>query len=336
MPGVLPLRRFQLGQEVTPGSAVAATTRWNGIAPMWKDARKITFPPQQVGLLTPTTTSLTEMVLGELELPEQAASFEQLPYLFDMGIKTVSGVQDGAGTGYVYTYAYPTTAANTIKTYTLETGDDTQESEAAYCFAKKIKISGSGGKEAGPVMVSADIVGRQVSASTYTGSLSIPTVAYIPFAKAKLYIDAIGGTMGSTQKTGTFLGFEWELETGWDYYFTGDGNLYFTGHKNTGIKGTCKITFEHDSTANTELDTNWRGEVARQIRISLLGAALGTPATEATKAVRLSMVGKWIEFDKVDEDNGNDILEGTFQFGYDATPASFGSVVVVNENSTLT
>ena len=40
----------------------------------------------------------------------------------------ITGTADGAGTGKIYTYTFPTTAKKVIKTYTIEGGDD-QEAE---------------------------------------------------------------------------------------------------------------------------------------------------------------------------------------------------------------
>jgi hypothetical protein len=199
-----------------------------------------------------------------------------------------------------------------------------------YCFVESMALRGEQG---GPLMVSANWIGRQMSLCTFTGALSIATVEEILFSKGKLYIDAIGGTYGSTQKSNTLLGADLNLTTGWIASDPGDGNLYFMFHKYapTVFNAELQVTFEHDATSIAE-KVKWRAQTAFKIQLKFEGSALGSAGTTYTyKTLIINLAGKWTKFNKIDERNGNDIVTGTFQARYNATAASVGQVIVVNE-----
>lgn len=328
MPGIRKLRRIQLGREVTPGTAVAATSIWRGIGTL-EDRRVTEFTEEDVGNVAGYTRTSNPKQEGHLTMEEVDATFEQLFHILEAGIKNVgTGVADGAGTGKIYAYPLPSTALNTIKPYTIEGGDDQEAEEMEYSFVEEFKLTGEGG---GPVKVSAEWVGRTITVTTFTGALSVPSVESILFSLGKLFIDAIGGTIGTTQKSNTFLKMEVTIRTGWKAVWTGDGGLYFTFNKQIGPEVIANITFEHDGSATAE-KVNWRAQTARQIRIQFEGSNLGTPGTSFTKkTLRIDLVGKWEKFEKLGEENGNDIVAGSFRARYDGTPAKFAELTVVNE-----
>lgn len=330
--GVKALRKIQIGIESTAGTAVAADEIWRGRGTI-EDELEIKFPEEDVGYLSPLNRSYIPKVGGKIELEEIEATFEQLPYLLTCGVlKVESGTADGAGTGKIYEFIAPTTAEAAISSLTIEGGDDAGEEEMAYCFAEKITLSGKGGEA---VMMSATMLGRQVAASTFTGSLTLDTVEEILAGKGKLYIDAVAGTIGTTLKSNTFREFKLEIETGWKRKFTGDGQVYFSFIEQVGPKVNLEITFEHDAIAVAQKVT-WRAETPQQIRLIFTGGALTTPGTAYTyKTLTIDLAGMWEKFDKIDEEDGNDIIKGTFRGGYDATAALFLEMVVVNEVASL-
>jgi hypothetical protein len=311
---------------------VAATTLWRGSGTI-DDQREVKFSEEDIGYVSGLDRTYVPKVLAALSLDDVEATFEQLPYILAAGVKNVvSGAADGTGSDKVYAYPFPTTSVNSIKTYTLEGGDNQQEEEVEYAFVEAFKLSGKPGEA---VMMSADWRGRQVTASTKTGALAVPTVEEILFSKGKLYIDAVGGTLGTTQKSNTFLGMDLSVKTGWIPVFTADGNLYFSFHKSTMPEVTLDITFEHDGTATAE-KANWRNQTARQIRLDFDGSAVTTPGTDfSTKKLRIDLAGKWEKFEKLDENDGNDIVKGTFRVRYNATAALFAEIKVVNELASL-
>lgn len=330
MAGVKALRKLQLGLEGTKGTALAATTIWRGMG-MLEDTREVIMVDEDVGYLSGVNRSYTPKLEARLSMAATPATFEQLPYIFDAGIHTDAAAADGTGSGYVYAYVFPTTAADTISTYTIEGGDDFEAEEMEYSFVEGFALEGAAGAS---WMMSADWVGRQCSTSTFTGALTIPTVEEVIFGKSKLYIDADTATIGTTQQTTTFLAASLNVTTGWKPVYTGDGNKYFTFDKNVGPQITLDVTFEHDAFAQLQKD-GWRSESPQQVRIIVEGTALTTAATYTYKTLIIDLAGKWETFDKIDELNGNDVVRGRLVGGYSSAGALFCEIIVVNELAAL-
>lgn len=332
MPGSKALRKIQLGREATPGTAVAATTLWRGLG-VPEDLREAVDVEEDIGIMGGADRSYIASVDAQFELESVPATFEQIFHIFEGGIKLVgTGVADGAGSGKIYAYTFPTTVKNTIKTYTIEGGDDQQAEEMEYSFVSEFGLEGAA-KEA--LMMTATWKGRQITNTTFTGAISVPTVEDIIFNKGKLYIDAIGGTIGTTLISNSFLSMSLSCVTGWQAVSTADGNLYFSLVKSVKPELTCEITFEHDATAVAE-KTNWRALTSRLIRIQFEGTALASPGTAYTyKTLRLDMAGRWSNFDKLGEQDGNDILTGTFSSRYNPTAGYMATFTVVNEIATV-
>lgn len=328
--GIKNLRRIQIGAESTAGTAVAATAKLRMLGTL-EDQREVMFADENVGYLSGVDRTYIPKLLAAIA-SEGDATFEQLPYLLNAGIELSAGVQDGAGTGYLYTYDLPTTAQNTLETYTIEGGDDTQAEEMEYSFVENLVLSGAPGEA---WMMKADWLGRQVSKATFTASLDLDPVETILFSKTKLYIDAASGTIGTTLKSSTLLGAELSIKTGLVPVFTGDGNLYFTFTKCVGPEVLLKVTFEHNASAVAEKDA-WIAQTARVIRLITQGLALTTAGTAYTyKTLQIDLAGKWEKFEKIDEQDGNDIVTGTFRARYNDDAELFGQILVVNELSAL-
>ena len=333
MPGLKALRRIQLGQESVDGTPVVATAIWRGLGTI-EDTREVVFPEEDVGFVSPIDRSYTPKLEGALAMDPIEATFEQLPYILTAGVKDITtGLADGPGTDLIYAYTFSTTAKNTIQIFTLEGGDDTQAEEFNYCFVTDFKLEG---EAFAAWMMSANWVGREVTPTTFTGSISIPTVEEILFSKTKLYIDAIGGTLGSTQISNTLLSASLDVVTGFKPVPTGDGNLFYSLHAlKERPQVTLSVTFEHDGSATAEI-VNWRAETPQLLRLECEGSAVATPGTlHSNKLLLIDLTGRWESFEKIGEQDGNDVVTGVFRAGYHATPATFAEVTVVNELTTL-
>lgn len=329
------LRRLQIGVESTdaPGTAVAATTllRMTGTI---QDTRETVFAEEDVGYLSGVDRTYVPKVGAELEV-EGEATFEQLPYILKAGVDHAAATTD-TGTGYIWTFNFPTTAAKNLNTYTIEGGDDQACEKTSYAFVTEFALSG----EAGAAWkMSASWVGRAINDTdsfTDSASVTLSTVEEMLFSKTKLFIDnATASTdMGLTQKSNTLIGAELNVTTGWGPVFTGEGNLYFSFIKCAEPEILLKITFEHDGSATAE-KTAWRAQTARQIRLQCLGSALTTAGAYTYKTVNIDLVGKWETFDAIEDKDGNDIVTGTFRARYNSTTTTFASITVVNNLATM-
>src|SRR3990172_1851217 len=225
MAGVKLLRKLQLGREATAGTSRASNTHWRGVGGLGvvEEKGEIKFPDENVGIIGGTDRSYISKLAGAISFESVEATFEQFPHILEAGVKLVgTGVADGPGSGKIYAYPFPTTALNTIKTYTIEGGDNQQAEEMEYAFVDSFKLSGNPGEA---LMMDAQWIGRQVINTTFTGAISIPTVEEILFTKSKLYIDAVGGTLGTTLVSDTLLGFEFSVKTGIIPKLTANGQL---------------------------------------------------------------------------------------------------------------
>lgn len=325
--GIRGLAQVQLGREATPGTAVPPTTIWRGRG-MLQDDRVIKFPSEDVGILTGTDRSYIPKLGGSLLLESVPATFEQFPHILEMAVKTAAATADGAGSDFIYEYPFPTTAANTIKTYSCYTGDNTEAEVMEYCFATDFTLTGDEGEA---WMMSANLTGRQVAVSTFSATAPIPTVEEMLFQKTKLYIDAATAAWGGTLKSNTLLAAQLTYKTGNKAIFTADGNLYFSAHKSVAPEIRLKLTYEHD-TIGIAQKVAARAQTSQKIRLLTTGSALTSAGTTySVKTMIIDVVGKYEKFGKIGERNGNDIIEFELVGRYNADAASAGLIYIVNE-----
>lgn len=328
MSGIKALRRIQLGREATAGTIVAATTKWRGTGTI-EDMRTMEFPAEDVGILPGTTRSYVPKLLAGLHIDQVPATFEQVGHIFEMAIAgSTGGVQDGSGP-YVYTYPFPSTAGNTVNSYTIEGGDNQEAEVMEYGHILNFNMSGTAGEA---WMVDADIRGRQVALQAFTSSTAatLPTVEECLVSKTKVYIDSSTGAYGGTQVSNTVLSASLKYITGLKAKYTADGNLYFSFLQTTPPEAEIAITFEHDATSAAE-KVNWRAQTPRLIQLKCEGSTVAIAgSTYSRKTLIVNAAGKWSKFAKIGERDGNDILEGTFKVAYDETAAKYGNIILVN------
>lgn len=340
MAGAKWAQKIQLGRESSAGAAVAATTIWRGLGGMLKDNTEVTMVEELTGVPLPTTRNYIGKEEGALSMAATPASFEQLPHILEAGIKSVgTGAADGSGTDKIYAYPVGMTTANTIKTYTIETGDNQQAEEMDYCFVEKFTLSGERGQA---VMVSADWIGRHVVNTTFTGSLTIPTAETILAPRSWFFIDAVSDVIGTTQISETLLKWELSVQTGWRPKYTLDSELVGGGKRfafayfdRDTFKAEFKATFEHNATAVAQ-KTLFRAGTPRLFQIKIPGSALATAGTLYTnKFLIIDMAAVYTDWDALDAEDGNGIASVTAQIGYDPTAAKGLSITVVNELTTV-
>jgi hypothetical protein len=175
--GTKAMRKIQLGVEATPGTPVPATALWRGVGVL-EDTRMIVFPKEDIGIGPGADRSYLASVGAKLNLSPIEETFEQGPYLFEMGAKKLgTGVADGAGSGKIYSYPFWTTPANkltqpTLGIRTVEAGDDMGIEVMEFAFADSITLDGKGD---GGWMMSGTLMGRQLTA---VAVLNATTIAF--------------------------------------------------------------------------------------------------------------------------------------------------------------
>ncbi len=318
-------RKAQLGREGTKGSAVAATALWRGMATM-EDLTTLERVEEDVGVYGGYGRLEKVSIGAQIDLPGQPATYQQLPHIFEAGIKSIG---TGSGTGATWTFAYTvsTSSANTIKTYTWEVGDGIEAEEAEYCFVESFELSGAVNEM---LQVSATWRGRQVIADAFTGSISAVAANAVVFNTGTLFIDDAGATLGDTQVSNSFRSFSLSVETGYKAIWTGEGSLYFTYEKLTDPVITLEITAEHDATwkGSGGEKAAWRAKTGRLVRVTFSGTG--------SERLQIDLAGKWETFGSLEEDEGNSVLRGSMFAYFNTTDNLFCEIEVRKAAKTIT
>ena len=320
--------RVQLGKETTSGTAVSCDVIWRGPYGDIEDARTRNIVEEQVGLIAVSERSYDSQIAAMLSMPETEFTFEQAPHIFEASIGAAT---TGGTTGaYTYTYALPqSNTLNTLSTYTIEAGNavvtgDVREME--YSFVESWTLSGRQGEA---WKISANWRGRQVSESSFTGALSLQTVEEALFSKTSLFIDATGGTIGSTQETGVLVAASFDFTSGVVPVFTGDGQLYFTAHKFIRPALNFTITLELESTDTTVKEERDAYE-ANSIRLIQLNCD-GT----SNRNLTIDMAAKYDSVGTYQDDNGNTTVQLSGHAVLSTTDSEYFTAVITNALSAL-
>ena len=331
MAGSRALRKLQFGKETTAGTNVAGTTIWRGMGVI-KDERDIVFPEEDVGILGGTDRNYEARKWSTLSMPAVEGTFEQIPYIFEAGIKAATATADGAGDGYIYEYAASITSQNTINTYSWEGGDDQQAEEFSYGFVESFNLSGDG---QGALMMAADWVGQSTANASFTGAQSIPAVEEILVNNASLYIDNSGGTIGTTQVSSTLFGIDLNWDTGLQEYWAVDGSKEFSLIKFTSDEIVLDMTYEHNASAVTE-KAKYRDQSTRLVRLKFEGSSFTTAGTDySVKTMIIDLAGVYEDWSVLQDQDGNDVVTATLRCRYSGTDTLKAVITVCNELSAL-
>ncbi len=332
--GVKALNKIQMGPESTAGTAVAATTIWRGMGSREYDY-DIVQVMEEVGIAMRTNRFYNPRLGAKFNLDPVEATFQQLPYIFEGGVSIETPTQDGAGSDYIYNYKMPYTAMNSIRTYTFEGGDNVEAEEMEYGFCESFKISGNAAEG---VMMESVWRGRQLTDATFTAALSVPTLVpgdHIVFGGSTFYIDAVGGTIGSTAISNTLLSFELDVTTGLKAKYTNAAKYFDFIYFDAGsFDATLKLVYEHNAASEGQKDL-YKAVTPRLFRLYFPGPAVGTPGTTySTKAFFIDAAGTYTSNVYGDID-GNNTIEMEVKPSYDLTAALGLEFTVVNELSAL-
>jgi hypothetical protein len=323
---------FQLGKEGTRGTAVAATNRLL-IDSLSVDPGAVTHKPTPaVGTLTRQGPTSITRKLAQLKAAGPL-SYEQIGYFLGMGVK---GAVTAPATPplYVYTYNPDEISDPNPDTYTIErrlsdmlASPGYDDIEMEYCFARQFTIKGAEGEEA-VWQIDADIVGRQVTSTTLTGAIAVPTVEEILVLKTAVYINDTWAALGNTQITGQVLDFSLTYDTGLKELFCPDGNLFFSRYSFAGSPGRARgATLDLTmlvSTAMAAERTKAQAGATRFVQLKATGAS--------SKEVTLGMAVQHESGDiaEVGAKDGLRIVSMKLVPLYDATGAAHFKAVVKN------
>ena len=329
-------QKVLIAREATAGTPITSGfTVWRGMGEMLADERDVVIVPEIIGLSAQTTRNYTPRLGATLALAATEATFEQLPHLFEMGLKAATAAQDGAGSGYVYTYDLANTSEDTLKYYTVETGDTVAQRVGSYTFAESITLSWTATEA---LKMSAALRSRQ--SSNLSGGFdtsTIPTVETILGGTMSFYEDDAGTYPATTQVTGTVLSGDLTINTGRKpKYIADDGNLFFNFVyiDPTAFKIEGSMVLEHDAAA-IALVADFEANTTKVFRLQWEGSTLGTGATYTVKTLILDFACVITGVDALTDEEGNGVITINFESGYSITDTEHLTFTVVNELTTL-
>ena len=334
--GVKALRQIQMNREDTQGTATTDYTPWRGTGSL-EDMIETVFPEEDIGIFGGVDRSYIPKSGGQIVL-EGVATYKQMPHIFDAAIYAATATTD-ASSAFIRTWTFPIVTSDAkvstdLMTYSFKFGDNAEVEQAHFGFIPEFGMSGTAGEA---VNVSATFQTRAVSTdSAGFETVSIPAVEEMLFSKGKLYLDAYDGTIGSTQVSNTLLSADLKVTTGWMGVYAADGRVDFGFLKQTQPEVVLEVTFEHNDTAMAE-KTYWRAGTTRLLQLLIEGTALtdAVGGTYAVKAFVVNLAGKWEKFSSLDEQDGNDIVTGTFRARYNSDSGRFAQFIVANETETM-
>lgn len=328
--------KFQYGKEATRGTAVPATRMLLAERMPIKTDRKPTFIEDAIGVRADSYRTRIDEFFWQDTIKIPHGYFQILPALFSCGVKgNISPAEATGGQGdYLWTFTPSLTAANDPDAITLELGDDIQAYEAEYVMFQRIKFSGKVAQsgEASPVAIEAEAFGRQLTPTTFTGGLSLPTVENMNAKLARLYFDTSWAGVGGTEKTGILRGFEGEILTGVHPKFMGAGAKYFTTHGEHVLAAMLTLDLEGGAVADGFWD-DLRSQALAVARLKIEGAQIGTGTNHS---LVYDIGGRWEDVTPQSEYvAGNTVYKGILKGQYDPTGAKLLQLAVTTNQSTI-
>lgn len=326
--------KVQFGKESTRGTAVPADTILLGRTPAVNSDTAPVYPREDVGINAPAVRSVKGGLLYMNTLSSEHGYFQLLPALFGCGLKGgVTATETTASQGdYAWAFTPSLTAANSPDSLTIELGDDTQAFEAEYAMFERIRISGevAQGMEFSPVNVEADFFGRQLTPTSFTGSISLPTAETINAKLARFYLDTSWSGVGGTEKANILRSFDIEIVTGVKPVFAGSAYRYFNTHSEGLIEVTASFVFEGNSDADAIFDAH-QANTFQVARLKVSGAQIGSGVNHS---LTLDIGGTWQSVSPLSSEDRNNNLHAATLYGfYDPTGAKMLQANVVTNVS---
>jgi hypothetical protein len=262
----------------------------------------------------------------------EEATFEDLPWWLQMGVK--GGVAGSAGTtDYTYTFV-PSVATDDLKSATFEYGETGNPYESQQCMIDSFTLRMDADNDAEPGwMFDATMLGRNRATTAFTGSLTDRAREIITARGTKIFIDDAGGTIGTTQKTGSLISCSITVNNNIHYKAFAEDITYVAANKVGRGNRTMDAQFTFEFDADTEF-AKYRATAPAQrlIRIEREGAAVIN--TTIYPRMRIDMYGFWSSWSPSDR-QGNMTCTFGFKGFYDITAAKTFSFAIVNALSAL-
>lgn len=318
------LQTIQAAKETVWGTSVTASAKLMGVEECKiESAGGAALLKEMRGSLAPAFSAIRKSNFGKASL-KGFATYEDLNYYLESLLGDVT--PSGAGP-YVRAGAAPLTAAATNRMITLYDGQASDVYKLLGGVVNKLVISGKTGEE---WKFAADLIGKQKT----TGALAVladRTVTAIEGADTSLYIDAWGGTIGTTQINTLATAFELSIDLGTAvrHYL---GNLLpgrYRQKKAEPGSVTLKLSLEFDAVTKAYLDAflTYSAVLQHQVRIK---------ATTGTNAIaQFDFAGTVVGEPAMSDEDGVYMLDLNYQGTYNSGLANYLKYSLTNQVSAL-
>jgi hypothetical protein len=328
MAGELWRRVTEGALETVPGTAVAGTRRMYWVDPTFEVTKDSTPRAFAVGRRDNVldVTYGPKIVAGSASLPVSAS--EMLEPLL-VGMKgAVAPTQPSAGpdpTVYLWTF----TPGNALDTMTVRYHDGARVWIVSGANVNKFEIAGSVG---GDNNVNLDFFARDMVAGSLTGSLPDRVPEFASVWETKLFIDALGGTPGTTNIPATLINWSFSFDNQMAREYFADNTQAAGDISSDELVITAKLTVRASSTAAIAEFDNWNNNVAR-----LISCEFGQNKVISTtykRFTRVTVPAKWTAVGLGGNENNRRTYELTCQYIYDSTLAAGMKIELQNSRAT--
>jgi hypothetical protein len=325
--GQMALAKLQVGREVVPGTAVAATRKQPIMSGNLTESVEFNFPQEQRESFHANYRGFATKRSVEVSGMEIAPTYEDLPWFLNFAI---SSNMDGAPTAIsAQQYAFtPNATVNDLGTATLEVGDDTQAYQVDFAVISRLELNIA--KNA-PSTLSVDWLGKSATAASFTSNLSDRVTEDINGALALAYIDA--SSIGSTAVTNV-IDARITIESMQTQFWALDGSLTPTDvYRNAARAAAVEMNVAFTDTteyAAWQSNISGTGSTQRLIRLVVNGSSIAgtTPAT--TKSLTVDLYTVWEEA-PFGEDDGLRTVGFSGQTVYNTGAGTDFAMTVVND-----
>jgi len=288
--------KVQRGAESVAGTAVAATARLMGeYTAEWDDQTVIDLQETMRGDLNAYHIGDDEkLAVAAVAKLDGTLLFEDFVYWLLGGVAgNVTPTADSGTPTPAQTWVFehnqnapdPITPAG-VATY--EFGDDTLCEEMEYGLVRNFEFFW-GVQERTKLTV--NLFGRQLSPSAFT-VLASPQrdVEGVAGQAWKVFLDDVGGTIGTTEYPGCLRGGTFSSGDLWLPFHCANGQLYFKTHIRPKLKPQVKLKVAVDSSL-AAYRAKFRAKTRQLVRLENTGSEIHAGATPASKKITLDMAG---------------------------------------------
>lgn len=315
MAGELWLSKAQVAIEVTPGTPVAATRvvyLRDPVPTRARDARPYMFATGTRDNVRGFTLGPTQ-VGGAFTMP--MSSSEIIEWLL-LGIKgAVTPTTPGGGTT-TRLWTFTPSGSGVLGSATLELNDGAQAWQLAGVRANSLTFSGN---VDGENSLAVDLFGTAMIANALTGSLADRTPDFFDGWETKVYIDAFGGTPGTTVKAALLKAWSVQINNNLGRKYLAGDTLAAASIPIGTMDITASFTLEASAAQSVTEFNNWDAATKRLIRLEFGNNLILEGALKSF--VTIDLPGAWSAVNLGGTDAGTRMYEFTYQYVYDATNA---------------